>query len=162
MKTNPMRHGHSRAVISSNIAELIRHGHDPKRAEAAAYSEARHVWRVRHPGEPFPKHLMLSARKHNPTKSRRVAVKIIRLQHSPKKQRTKKAFRRNPARGFRIGAVIEPKGYPPTEVWVTPNSTLTTIERDAHIFRNKGNAETVAGWFRKKSRNRTFHVDPVH
>lgn len=36
----PLRQGSSRAVISANIAELIKAGHDPKQAEAIAYREA--------------------------------------------------------------------------------------------------------------------------
>jgi len=36
----PLKKGKSESVISSNIAELIRSGHDPKQAAAIAYSEA--------------------------------------------------------------------------------------------------------------------------
>jgi hypothetical protein len=37
----PLKRGKSRAVRSSNIAELRRSGYPPKQAEAIAYSEAR-------------------------------------------------------------------------------------------------------------------------
>ena len=37
----PMESGSSRAVISHNIAEMIKAGHEPKQAEAAAYRKAR-------------------------------------------------------------------------------------------------------------------------
>lgn len=37
----PLESGSSQAVISHNIAEMIRAGHPPKQAEAAAYSKAR-------------------------------------------------------------------------------------------------------------------------
>lgn len=36
----PLKKGHSQKTISSNIAELIRSGRDPKQAQAIAYSEA--------------------------------------------------------------------------------------------------------------------------
>lgn len=36
----PLQHGSSQEVISANIAELIRSGHEPKQAEAAAYKMA--------------------------------------------------------------------------------------------------------------------------
>ena len=37
----PLEAGSSQEVISHNIAEMIRSGHPPKQAEAAAYSKAR-------------------------------------------------------------------------------------------------------------------------
>ena len=37
----PLEKGKSRATISSNIREMIKSGHPPKQAEAAAYREAR-------------------------------------------------------------------------------------------------------------------------
>ena len=37
----PLESGSSRETISHNIAEMIRAGHPPKQAEAAAYSKAR-------------------------------------------------------------------------------------------------------------------------
>jgi len=36
----PLKTGSSQSTISSNIAEMIRSGMDPKRAEAAAYRKA--------------------------------------------------------------------------------------------------------------------------
>ena len=36
----PLMPGSSQATISHNIAEMIRSGNDPKRAEAAAYRKA--------------------------------------------------------------------------------------------------------------------------
>ena len=37
----PLMHGSSQAVISSNIAELIRAGHPEKQAVAISYAKAR-------------------------------------------------------------------------------------------------------------------------
>jgi len=37
----PLKSGSSAKVRSENIAEMIRSGHDPKQAEAAAYRKAR-------------------------------------------------------------------------------------------------------------------------
>ena len=37
----PLAKGHSQKTVSSNIAEMIRSGHEPDRAKAAAYDEAR-------------------------------------------------------------------------------------------------------------------------
>ena len=39
--TMPLESGSSQEVISRNIAEMIRAGHPPKQAEAAAYANAR-------------------------------------------------------------------------------------------------------------------------
>jgi hypothetical protein len=43
-RSNPLRPGHSRAIVSANIREMIRHGHPQRQAVAAALSNAR-----RHP-----------------------------------------------------------------------------------------------------------------
>jgi hypothetical protein len=40
-RSNPLRKGRSRAVISANIREMIRHGHPQRQAVAAALSTAR-------------------------------------------------------------------------------------------------------------------------
>ncbi len=37
----PLKSGHDRKTISANIAEMIRSGHEPDRAKAAAYGNAR-------------------------------------------------------------------------------------------------------------------------
>lgn len=37
----PLKKGYSRETVSANIAEMIRSGHDPKQAAAAAYRQAR-------------------------------------------------------------------------------------------------------------------------
>ena len=37
----PLKSGHSRKTISENIREMIKSGHEPDRAKAAAYSNAR-------------------------------------------------------------------------------------------------------------------------
>jgi len=37
----PLKEGSSEKVVGENIATEIRHGHDPKQAEAIAYSKAR-------------------------------------------------------------------------------------------------------------------------
>lgn len=40
----PLHKGKSNATRSENIAEMIRAGHDPKQAEAAAYRMQREEW----------------------------------------------------------------------------------------------------------------------
>ena len=37
----PLKKGHSKKVVSENIAELVRSGRDPKQAAAIAYDKAR-------------------------------------------------------------------------------------------------------------------------
>lgn len=37
----PLMHGSSKAVFDENVREMIKSGHDPKQAVAAAYSQKR-------------------------------------------------------------------------------------------------------------------------
>lgn len=38
---SPLKSGHSKKTVSTNIAEMIKSGHEPDQAKAAAYSNAR-------------------------------------------------------------------------------------------------------------------------
>lgn len=59
----PLKRGDSQAVISQNIAELIRSGYPPTQAKAIAYSEARRTGK-----KPLPKRVRKSTHKKRKTK----------------------------------------------------------------------------------------------
>jgi hypothetical protein len=66
MKSNPLRKGYSRAVISDNISTMVREGYAQDQAVAAALSSARKSYRSRHPRGRYPAHLKDTRAHRNP------------------------------------------------------------------------------------------------
>lgn len=68
-KSNPLRRGHSRATVSSNIAREIRRGKPRARAVAMSLRAARAEFRGRFPGKQLPENLRpqrVARRRRNP------------------------------------------------------------------------------------------------
>lgn len=95
-QSNPLSKGYSRATVSKNISEMVRSGHPQNQAVAAALSEARKVFRKRHPGQSLPEHLKMKRT------TRRKATK----------KKTTRRRRRNPSsakKGFLVATLIAGK-----------------------------------------------------
>lgn len=54
----PLEHGHSKELIQKNIDEMIRSGHDPKQAVAAAYAQSRKAKKMGEGGEIEPEEII--------------------------------------------------------------------------------------------------------